>query len=110
MQEGTGFQGRQVTRGVRKSSASRRDYKEIWDYLDRNATEEIADAMIVQFDSKLQTLCKNPMIGVGRPELRTGLRSIPVGKYLLFYRPIENGIELVRVLHGARDITGIFKQ
>jgi toxin ParE1/3/4 len=27
-----------------------------------------------------------------------------VGNYLIFYRPISDGIEIVRVLHGARDI------
>ncbi len=28
-------------------------------------------------------------------------------KYLVFYRPITDGIEVIRVLHGARDIDGI---
>jgi toxin ParE1/3/4 len=30
-------------------------------------------------------------------------------KYLVFYRPVEGGIEVVRVLHGARDIAAIFE-
>jgi toxin ParE1/3/4 len=29
-------------------------------------------------------------------------------KYLIFYRPIENGIEIFRVLHGARDLEALF--
>ena len=32
-------------------------------------------------------------------------RSFPLGNHLIFYRPIDDGIELVRVLHGARDIS-----
>ncbi len=31
-------------------------------------------------------------------------------KHLVFYRPIQNGIEVVRVLHGARDIGAVFGQ
>ncbi|MBX6312378.1 MAG: type II toxin-antitoxin system RelE/ParE family toxin [Isosphaeraceae bacterium] len=31
-------------------------------------------------------------------------------KYLIFYRPIENGIEVLRVIHGARDIESLFEQ
>jgi toxin ParE1/3/4 len=38
-------------------------------------------------------------------ELAPNLRSLPVGSYLIFYRPIDDGIQLIRVLHGARDIT-----
>lgn len=36
-----------------------------------------------------------------------GLRSFPVGKYLIFYRLIDGGLEIVRVLHGARDIENL---
>jgi toxin ParE1/3/4 len=36
------------------------------------------------------------------------LRSFPVGSYVIFYRPIEEGIEVIRVLHSARDIEDIF--
>ena len=38
-----------------------------------------------------------------------GLRSWPVRGFeaiLVFYRPVEGGIEVVRVLHGARDLPG----
>jgi toxin ParE1/3/4 len=34
------------------------------------------------------------------------LRSFSVGNYLIFYFPIEGGIDIVRVLQGARDIEG----
>lgn len=47
-------------------------------------------------------------MGKACEELQPSIRSFPVGKYILFYRPIEGGIELVRVLHGARDIESLF--
>jgi toxin ParE1/3/4 len=40
--------------------------------------------------------------------LSEGLRSFPVGDYLVFYREADQGIEIVRVLHGSRDIAALF--
>ncbi len=61
-----------------------------------------------------ELLLKSPGIGAakyfGRPEL-TGIRSHGVQdfrKYLIFYIPRDYGIEVVRVLHGARDLSGLF--
>jgi len=44
------------------------------------------------------------------PELLDGLRSFPIGKYVIFYVPRSRGIEVVRVLHGARDLKLFFEQ
>jgi toxin ParE1/3/4 len=45
------------------------------------------------------------------PEL-AGLRFFPVFRfrsYFIFYRPTSNGIEVLRVLHGARDIESLLR-
>jgi toxin ParE1/3/4 len=55
----------------------------------------------------MQALSESPLIGRARNELINGIRSFPVGNYLLFYQQIENGIEIIRVLHGSRDIETI---
>jgi len=39
---------------------------------------------------------------------RTDLRSSPFGRYVIFYTPVHDGIDVVRVLHGARDIDAAF--
>jgi toxin ParE1/3/4 len=39
-----------------------------------------------------------------RPELKAELRSLSTGNYVVFYLAMEDGIDLVRVLHGSRDI------
>jgi toxin ParE1/3/4 len=48
------------------------------------------------------------MIGVKRNELMPSLRSFVVDRYVIFYLPIPKGIEVVRVLHGARDLNALF--
>jgi len=42
--------------------------------------------------------------------LLPGLRSFPFKDYLIFYFPLTNGIEVVRVLYGRRDIERIFQE
>ena len=44
------------------------------------------------------------MIGRARPELRENLRSFPYGAYLILYRAIGDGVEIVRVVHAARNL------
>ena len=56
----------------------------------------------------LQGLAQFPEMGANREELMPGLRSLPVGNYLVFYLPIERGIEIVRILPGMRDIDALF--
>ena len=47
-------------------------------------------------------------MGPMRDELAPGLQSFPVGKYLIFYRKMKGGIEIIRVLHGARNLPEVF--
>jgi toxin ParE1/3/4 len=44
-------------------------------------------------------------MGVRRSHLAPNLRMFPVYEYLIFYRPIDDGVEIARVLHGRRNIT-----
>ena len=53
-------------------------------------------------------IAENLLIGRSRDEVRLGLRTFPVGNYLLIYRPVQDGIEIVRVLHGRGDIEQLF--
>ncbi len=93
---------------VRRTATSRKDYAAVWAYVAENATPATADGVVRQLDDRARFLSDNPGAGTARPELRPRLRSFPVGKYLLFYRPVRGGIELVRVIHGARDIRRLF--
>ena len=64
-----------------------------------------ADRLIDQFDSTLNVIASAPQIGRSVEDLAPNLRTFPIGSYLIFYRPMEDGIQLIRVIHGARDIT-----
>jgi len=49
-------------------------------------------------------LVQNPLAGRQRPELVPGLRSFPVGNYVIFYVPLIDGIEVLRVMNSRRDV------
>ncbi|HUO09869.1 MAG TPA: type II toxin-antitoxin system RelE/ParE family toxin [Phycisphaerae bacterium] len=84
-----------------RTEASHQDYREIWYYIAVDNVDA-ANGVVRAFDDALMMLGQHPNAGRRRPRLGKNLRSFPVGEYLLFYRPIEDGIELLRVLHGAR--------
>jgi toxin ParE1/3/4 len=48
------------------------------------------------------------MIGRSRDDLRPDLRGFVIGNSVIFYRDTPEHIEIVRVLHAARDIENIF--
>ena len=69
--------------------------------------EGAADKEIASFHERSTTLAENPMAGRSRAELLPNIRSA-AGSYTLFYYPQEDGVEVIRVIHGARDITTLF--
>lgn len=64
------------------------------------------------FDRRLtdifEMLADNTEAGRERDELREGLRSFPVGSYIIFYRRWAANVAIVRVIHAARDLGEIF--
>lgn len=64
--------------------------------------------LLLRLDARLEVIAHHSLMGRQRPELAAGLRSFPESSYVIFYRPIEDGIELIRVLHRARDISPDF--
>jgi toxin ParE1/3/4 len=60
--------------------------------------------MLDRIDKVLRMLRDRPLLGRERKELAPGLRSFPVGSYILYYLPLPNGIEVVRVRSGYMDV------
>jgi len=53
-------------------------------------------------------LAQQSGFGRRREALVEGLRSFPVGRYVIFYLAVPGGVQIVRVLHGARDFEVAF--
>ena len=82
------------------------DLDDIWFYI-ASDNEAAAYNTIRKIFSTIDNLLPNPMIGRARPELAPDIRSINVGSYIIFYRASKNLVEIMRVLHGARDVENI---
>ena len=79
------------------------DLSDIWQFIAEDSDDQ-ADAFIDLIDQKFQLLAQQSGLGRRREELAEGLRSFPVGRYVIFYLPVPGGVQIVRLLHGARDI------
>jgi len=76
---------------ILKTSVARADYREIYDYVFESSPQN-AERLLRRFDARLDVLALNNMMGRRRPELAPTLRSFPESNYVIFYRPIEDGI------------------
>jgi toxin ParE1/3/4 len=88
---------------------ARQDLREIRDYIATN-DPRAARRVVTRLRDMTRMLAAAPTIGRNRPELGAEIRSFVADRYVLFYRPLQQagGIELIRVLHGARDIDAMF--
>ncbi len=85
---------------------ARLDLFSIWFYIaEDNPTA--ADKLLEDIDEKCKLLAKNPKIGKSRPDIAPSMRYFPIKNYLVLYQEQSCGIEIVRVIHGARDMNEI---
>ena len=99
-----------MSRSITKLPRAESDLIGCYAYLEESAGTQTADRFLIAVEKTLALIAVSPGIGTAhrtnKPRL-AGLRSLTVSKftrYLLFYRTFDDRIELVRVLHGARDI------
>jgi toxin ParE1/3/4 len=102
-----------MSRAIIKLPQAEADLIGCYAYLGENATIETADRFLDAAERTLAILAKSPGIGTAHNTAKGelgGIRSLPISKfkkYVLFYYSFEDRIELVRVLHGSRNIRRI---
>lgn len=94
-------------RNIVRTPAAVRDLAAITDYI---AADNLSAALAFydEVDHLLTTIAQYPEMGEAVDDLSHGLRRATLGNYLLFYCTVADRIELIRVLHGARDIERLF--
>jgi toxin ParE1/3/4 len=94
---------------INKRPAAEADLLAIWQYVAAD-NDVAADRLLDRIETALRLLEATPRAGRARPELGPGVRSFVVGRYMLFYGIEGDGLDLYRVLHGARDIGAAFAE
>ncbi len=89
---------------IRVTSAAEHDLTNIWLHIGEN-NPLAADRVFESAQLTFNRLSETPKIGKAfdskRPKLN-GIRFFPIQKYpnyVVYYREIDNGIEIIRVLH-----------
>ena len=95
----------------RLSPQAESDLDDIWYYIATASNSiKIADRLIVSITERFLLLSSYPYIGRRRDEdLRPGLRSFPVGAYVIVYRLEGSDVLILRVVRGSRDLEALFQ-
>ena len=87
-------------------ASARQDFSDLFDYIARDKPIAAAN-WVDKIEEKCKLLATTPEFGEVRLKFGKDIRSSTVGRYVIFYRPIENGIEVLRVIAGDRDIRSL---
>ena len=79
------------------------------------ANESQSREVALGFTERLRAKCRHlaslsGLLGTPRPDLRADIRSTPCHGYVIFFRYRDDGLEVVNVLHGSRDVIGYFAE
>jgi toxin ParE1/3/4 len=91
------------------SQAAEEDLGQIFDYTELEFGFDQAVQYLSDVEQLFYRLCDNPLLGRERKEIRDGLRAIPCGSHVIFYRVLPRQIRVVRVLHASRDLPQFLK-
>ncbi len=79
-----------------------KDLDAIWDYAAGLGGIEVAEKFILEIQKRFITLAQSPGIGVSAIQIQKGVRKFSAGNFLIYYRSIQGGIAVVRILQGKR--------
>jgi toxin ParE1/3/4 len=53
-------------------------------------------------------LAQHPYVGESRDDIRSSIRTFSHGNYVILFRVADDALEIVRVIHGRRDVNSLF--
>jgi|SRR6266540_2289900 toxin ParE1/3/4 len=92
---------------IRRTAQAEEDLIDIWLYIAQD-NPGAANRLLDEIENKCSLLADNPQLGPARPDIAEDCRYFPVGRYLILYRIIPDGIQVVRVVRGSRRLEDLF--
>lgn len=92
------------------SRLAKEDLKEIGRYTEKNWGRKQRNVYLSALDDCFYRLADSPDLGRACDEIRVGYRRFYQGKHVVFYRKVENRIEIVRILHERMDVERHFSE
>jgi toxin ParE1/3/4 len=84
------------------------DIEAIADRIAQQSGLERSEKFLRELESKFSNIAF-PKIGRERSEILSGMRSVPIDTYIIFYIPVGQDIDILRVVSGYRDLTALFE-
>ena len=89
------------------SPLAERDLESIGDYIAEDNPSQ-AVSFVAELRAQCAKIAKAPQAYRSRPDLADGLRSCAHGNYVIFFTATKARMTIVRVLHGAMDVSAHF--
>ena len=87
----------------RVSREAQRDLDQIFRYWAERAGLQVADRLIDGITDRFWLLGEYPDAGKSSDDMAKGVKCFPAGKYLIYYRKVTRGTDILHIFHGARD-------
>lgn len=65
---------------------------------------------MIKFSQKCQQLAQFPNLGRSYSHIRPSLRGLPLDGYIIFYRVINETVEILRIVNGRQDLDALFSE
>ncbi len=80
------------------------DLTDIWQYTFHAWSESQADKYFSELIEACQILANNPNLGKNYPNITTNYFGYLINKHIIFYEISDEGILVIRILHGRADL------
>jgi len=88
------------------TDSAKQDLLDAWLYIAAD-NPDAADRWLDEIGETLRLLAGAPGLGRARDDIAAGLRYFPAGNYLILYEALQDGVTVVRLVHGARHHAGL---
>jgi plasmid stabilization system protein ParE len=97
---------------VAYSAQATDDLLSLHGYISGNDGEHRADEIVERIRQTIRLLASTPNMGRARSYLDFGLRAFPCPPWQIAYMPLPelDGISVVRVVDGRRDLASLFRK
>lgn len=89
---------------VRYTWQARQDLVEIWKHIAADSPVT-ADQCLDRIEARCKRLATFPVIGPERTDIAPDARMLVVERWIALYRLVEEGVQIVRIVDGARDLS-----
>lgn len=91
---------------IRRTRRVRPDLLHIWRWIARD-NPSAASRTLHQINDAFRLISDFPEAAARRDDIGENVRTFPVGRYLVVYRIDEHGPLILRIIHGAMDLTQV---